>query len=112
LDAGFLPAIDVIEEKDKLVVRCDLPGFNKDDVTVTLEDNCLSIKGERKAEAVSKEANYYRQERMYGSFHRVFELPTSVDAKSIEAHFRDGVLQVALPKAEEVKPKQIPVKVN
>ena len=112
LGSGFVPAIDVVEEKDKLVVRCDLPGYSKDDVSVTLEDNCLSIKGERKPEAVSKEANYYRQERVYGSFHRVFELPMSVNAQSIEAHFRDGVLQVTLPKAEEAKPKQIPVKVN
>ena len=111
-DSGYAPSIDIVEEKDKFLVRVDLPGFSKDDVSVTLQDNFLTIKGERKSEAVSKDANYYRRERMHGSFSRTFELPGTVDAKKIDAHFRDGVLHVTLPKTEEAKPKQIEVKVN
>ena len=111
-DAGYVPSIDIVEEKDNYVVRVDLPGLSKDDVSVTLQDNFLTIKGERKAEAESKDANYYRRERVYGSFSRTFELPGTVDPKKIDAHFRDGVLHVTLPKTAEPKPKQIEVKVN
>ena len=111
-DAGYVPSIDIVEEKDNFLVRVDLPGLSKDDVSVTLQDNFLTIKGERKAEAESKDANYYRRERVYGSFSRTFELPGTVDPKKIDAHFRDGVLHVTLPKTEEAKPKQIEVKVN
>src|ERR1043166_5471420 len=88
-DAGYVPSIDIVEEKDDYVVRVDLPGLSKDDVSVTLQDNFLTIKGERKAEDESKDANYYRRERVYGSFSRTFELPGTVDPKKIDAHFRD-----------------------
>jgi HSP20 family protein len=108
----FAPAIDVVEEKDNFLVRAELPGLTKDDVNVTLQDNYLTIKGEKKHEVETKEANYCHSERVYGSFSRTVELPTSVDAKKIDAHFKDGVLQVKLPKTEEAKPKQIDVKVN
>ena len=111
-ETGFAPSIDIVEDKDNYLVRVDLPGLSKDDVSVTLQDNFLTIKGERKAEAESKDANYYRRERVYGSFSRTFELPGTVDPKKIDAHFRDGVLHVTLPKTAEPKPKQIEVKVN
>ena len=111
-DGTFVPAVDVVEEKDNYLVRADLPGLSKEDVSVTLQDNYLTIKGEKKHETETKEANYYRKERVHGSFTRTIELPMSVDAKKIDAHFKDGVLQVRLPKSEEAKPKQIEVKVN
>ena len=104
--------LDVVEEKDHLVVRANLPGLTKEDVTVTFHDGHLTIKGEKKVEATTKEANWYRQERAFGSFSRSVELPVAVDTKKIEAHFRDGVLSVSLPKTEESKPKQIEVKVD
>jgi HSP20 family protein len=111
-DGAFNPAIDLVMEKDNLVVKADLPGLSKDDITVSLQDNYLTIKGEKKQEFEQKEANYFVSERSYGSFTRTVELPTAVDAKKSEARFKDGVLQITLPKTEEAKPKQIDVKVN
>lgn len=111
-DGVFAPAIDVVEEKDKYVVKADLPGLAKDDVSVTLEDNRLTIKGEKKQETEDKGAQVYYRERVYGTFSRLIELPASVDAGKIDARFADGVLQVTLPKSESAKPKQIEVKVN
>lgn len=108
----FAPAIDVTEEKDGFVVRADLPGLKKEDVNVTIQDNYLTIRGEKKHEEETKEANYYHRERVHGTFSRMIELPTAVDAKRIDASFKDGVLQVKLPKSEEAKPKQIDVKVS
>jgi HSP20 family protein len=112
LEVAFVPSVDVVEEKDAFLVKTDLPGLSKDDVSVTLQDNHLTIRGERKHEAESKEAGYHRRERAYGLFTRTIELPSTVDAKKIDAHFKDGVLLVRLPKTEEAKPKQIEVKVN
>jgi len=108
----FTPAVDLVEEKDRLTLKADLPGLTKDDVSVSVQDNYLTIKGEKKHEAETKDANRYLSERVYGQFTRTIELPTTVDAKKIEARFKDGVLQVTLPKTEEAKPKQIEVKVN
>lgn len=108
----FAPAVDISEEKDHFLVRAELPGLSKDDVGVALQDSYLTIKGEKKHEAESTEAHYHRVERMYGTFSRTFELPVAVDAKKIDAQFKDGVLSVRLPKSEEAKPKQIEVKVN
>jgi len=111
-EGAFWPSVDVAEEKDGFLVRMDLPGLTKDDVSVTLQDHFLTIKGEKKHETESKETNYYYRERVHGQFARTIELPTTVDAKKIDAHFKDGVLSVRLPKTEEAKPKQIDVKVN
>lgn len=111
-EAVFSPAIDVVVEKDNVIVKADLPGLTKDDVSVTLQDNYLTITGEKKHESEQKEANYFLSERVYGSFTRTVELPLPVDAKKIEARFKDGTLQVTLPKSEEAKPKQIEVKVS
>jgi HSP20 family protein len=109
---AFNPAVDIAVEKDSVVVKADLPGLTKDDVSVTLQDNYLTIRGEKKQETEQKETNYFLSERAYGSFARTIELPLAVDANKIEARFKDGVLQVTLPKTEEAKPKQIEVKVN
>jgi len=111
-ETAFTPSVDVIEEKDAFLVKADLPGLSKDDVSVTLQESYLTIKGERKHETETKEAGYHRRERVQGSFLRTLELPATVDAKKIDAHFKDGVLSVRLPKTEEAKPKQIKVKVN
>ena len=111
-DGDFVPALDIVEEKDNLVVKADLPGMTKDDITVAIQDNVLTIKGERKYEAEKKDANYYRRERVCGSFVRSLELPVTVDPNKVSASFRDGVLHVTLPKSEDAKPKQIEVKVS
>ncbi|MCX7885678.1 MAG: Hsp20/alpha crystallin family protein [Verrucomicrobiae bacterium] len=111
-EGAFVPMIDVIEQKDHYLVKAELPGLSKDDVNVTLQDNLLTIKGEKKHEAETQDANFYRRERLYGAFCRTIELPATVDAKKIEAHFKDGVLTVKLPKTEEAKPRQIEVKVG
>lgn len=108
----FAPAMDIVAEKDHFLVRAELPGLSKDEVSVSMDDKYLTIKGEKKHETETKEASFYRRERMFGSFSRTFELPVTVDPKKIEAHFKDGVLHVRLPKTEEAKPKQIEVKVN
>ena len=112
LQGEFAPAIDVAEERDAFLIRADLPGLKRDDVSVTLQDNYLTIRGEKKHEEESKETSYYHRERVHGMFSRTIQLPTAVDAKRIDANFKDGVLQVRLPKSEEAKPKQIDVKVS
>lgn len=111
-DDAFNPPFDVAVGKDHVVVKTDLPGLSKDDVTISLQDNYLTINGEKKHEFEQKEANYFVSERACGSFTRTIELPPAVDAKKIEARFKDGVLEVTLPKTEEAKPKQIEVKVS
>lgn len=110
--AVWRPAVDVHEAGDNLVFRAELPGMNKEDVQINVENNVLSIKGERKFNDEVKRESYHRVERAYGSFCRSFTLPTSVDSKKIEAHMKDGVLEVVVPKSEEAKPKQIEIKVK
>ena len=111
-DGAFAPAIDVVEEKDNFLVKADLPGLSKDDVSVAIQDNFLTIRGERKHEVEKKDSNYYHRERVHGQFVRTVELPTRVDASKVLATFKDGVLHVTLPKSEEAKPKEIKVNVN
>ena len=109
---AFAPALDVVEEKDNFLVKADLPGVSKEDVSVSIQDNYLTLKGERKHEVEQKESNFYHQERVYGQFVRTVELPARVEASKVTANFKDGVLQVTLPKSEEAKPKEIKVSVN
>jgi HSP20 family protein len=111
-ESAFAPAVDVVEEKDNFLVKVDLPGLTKEDVSVSIQDEFLTIKGERKHEVEKKETNYYHRERVHGTFQRTLELPTRVDATKVLATFRDGVLHVTLPKAEEAKRKEIKVSVN
>ena len=113
LESGsWTPAIDFYEEGDHYVVKADLPGISKKDVNVSLEDNVLSVRGQRNEEREEKEATWYRTERVSGSFQRIFHLPGEVNAKKIKARFVDGVLEITIPKAEEAKPKQIDIDVT
>ena len=106
---AWSPRVDVEETNDSYIVHADLPGINKNDVKVTLKDNVLTIHGERKHEDEKKEKNYHRVERAYGSFHRTFTLPTTVKGEDIKADYKNGVLVITLPKAEEAKPKEIKI---
>ena len=109
LERGWAPALDVFEKEDRYVVKAELPGMKEEDVDVSVIGDTLTIKGERKAESEVKEEDYYCCERSYGSFSRSVALPSNIDAKKIEASYEDGVLEVTLPKAPEVKPKKISV---
>ncbi|HUI11568.1 MAG TPA: Hsp20/alpha crystallin family protein [Bacteroidota bacterium] len=110
--SAWVPAVDIAEHEGEFVVRMELPGVKKDDVKITMQEGVLSVKGEKKQEKEAKGLDYHRVERSYGSFQRSFTLPTAVKAENIDASYRDGVLEITLPKAEEAKPKQIDVKVK
>ena len=109
---AWSPALDVREDKDKFTVNLEVPGIDRKDIHVTIEDNCLVITGERKSEAPEAGTEVHRQERFYGKFSRALTLPVAVDADKIKAAYKDGVLSVSLPKAETAKPKHIDVSVN
>lgn len=102
--------VDIYEEPDAILIEADLPGLTRDEVKVSVEDNILTVEGERKLEHEDKKENYRRIERSYGLFSRSFTLPWSVDADKVEATFKDGVLRIRLPKREEARAKQIEVK--
>jgi HSP20 family protein len=106
------PSVDIYEEPETIVIEADLPGMSKEHVSVNLENNVLTIQGERKLEHEEKRDNYHRIERAYGSFTRSFTIPSNVNTERIEAEFKDGVLRIQLPKREEAKPKQVTVKVK
>jgi HSP20 family protein len=106
------PALDLHEDNDNFVVKIELPGMKKEDIDVSLHDGSLSISGERKSEEKFEGADIYRSERYFGHFHRTITLPAEVAPDKIRAQYKDGVLTVTLPKAEEAKPKQIDVQVN
>jgi HSP20 family protein len=106
------PAVDITESDAAFVVKMELPGVAKEDVRVTLEQNVLTVKGEKKQEKESKASDYHRVERSYGTFQRCFTLPSTVKADRVDASFRDGILNITLPKAEESRPKEIEVKVR
>ena len=108
----WTPAVDIAEHDSEYLVNIELPGVNKDDVKITLESNILTIRGEKKQEKDEKNDNYRRVERSYGSFQRSFTLPVMVKSDKIDASYKDGILSIVLPKAEEAKPKQIEVKVK
>jgi HSP20 family protein len=109
LEREWAPAIEMFEKDDRYVVRAELPGMKEEDIDVSVHDETLTIKGERKIENEVKEENYYCCERSYGSFFRSIGLPSNVDARKIKAHYEDGVMEVTLPKAVEAKPKKISV---
>jgi HSP20 family protein len=109
LGGAWMPAVDVLEGKDKLTVKAELPGFRREDLDVSVQDNNLVISGQRKSEEEQKDGEFYRSERFYGKFHRSISLPYSVDTTTIEAKYRDGVLTITLPKSEQAKAKQIQV---
>lgn len=109
---GVAPAVDMIDKADEVVLRADLPGLEQKDIEVHVEEGVLTIRGERQAENEVKEANYYVSERWAGSFTRSLSLPPGVDAEKIKASFKNGVLEVHLPKTKEAKGKKIEVKVE
>jgi len=108
----WLPEVDIAEQDNDYVVKIELPGVNKNDVKITVQNDVLTIRGEKRQEREKKGENYHRIERSYGSFQRSFTLPTSVMSDKIEASFNNGVLTITLPKVEEAKSKEIEVKVK
>ncbi len=108
----WLPAMDLVETDTHFVLRADLPGLSDEDVAIELEDNVLTVAGERKAEHEDKREGFYRMERSFGQFRRSLTLPEGVDADAIEAHFDKGVLEVRIPKPEERKPRRVAIQVG
>jgi len=109
---GWFPAVDIYEDKDNVVVKAEVPGMNKEDIEISLHDGFLSFSGERKQDKKHEEGESRRSERWLGRFQRSISLPCRVDADKIKATYTDGMLTVTLPKAEEAKPKQIPITVK
>src|SRR6201995_1047008 len=105
----WIPALGLIESGDHYVLRADLPGLSDEDVNVQLEDNVLTISGERKAEHETQQEGYYRLERAFGSFARSLRPPEGVHHDGIQAHFDRGVLEIRIPKPEEKKPRQVQI---
>jgi HSP20 family protein len=108
----WAPVCDIYETEKEIMVKAELPGVKKENVSVSIENNLLTLYGERKFEEETKKENYHRVERTYGEFMRSFTLPAFVDNAKIQAEFKDGILTLTLPKLEEAKPKQIEVKVK
>jgi len=109
---SWAPAVDISETPDELVVKADLPDVNEKDIDVRVENNLLTISGERKFEKSVSEENFLRVERAYGSFSRSFSLPNTLNTDAVAAEYRNGVLTVTLPKREETKPRQVKVMVT
>jgi HSP20 family protein len=105
----WVPPVDLVEAEDHFVLKADLPGLTQDDVSIEVQDGTLSISGERKAEHEQRERGWYRIERSFGSFSRSLTLPEGVNPDGIKAEFRDGVLEVRIPKPEERKPRRIEI---
>jgi HSP20 family protein len=108
----WAPAVDIYETPNELVVKADLPDVNEKDIDVRVENNLLTIRGERKVEKSVSEENFLRVERTYGAFSRSFSLPNTVNSEAIGADYKNGVLTVTLPKREESKPRQVKVNVT
>lgn len=111
IESIWSPLVDVHETKDSLVLVAELPGIKQEDIQVSIEGDTLTLKGERKLEKEVNEDQYHRVERSYGKFERSILLPSVVDASHVKATYRDGVLEIQLPKKEEAKPKAIKVEV-
>jgi HSP20 family protein len=109
--AGFVPPVDIYEDEHKLVLKVEIPGMRLEDLDVRMENNTLTIKGERSFQSEGKEENFHRVERRYGSFYRAFTVPNTINPESIKAEYDAGILRVELQKKPESKPKQIKVNV-
>jgi HSP20 family protein len=112
LGGAWAPAVDIYEQNGNIVLKAELPGVDPKDVEVRLENNVLTLSGERRFDNEVKRESYHRIERAYGSFTRSFTLPSVVDQEKIKAEYKDGVLRVTLPKKEEARPKQISISVS
>ncbi len=110
--ASFVPAVDIYEDAKKIVLKLEVPGMEEKDLDVRVENNSLTVKGERKFEKDEKEENFHRIERRYGTFYRAFTLPSTVDSEHINASYNNGVLALELSKKPEAQPKQIKVNVG
>lgn len=106
------PVVDIFETKDNLVLLAELPGMDKKDISINIENNTLTLSGERTFDQEVKKENYHRIERAYGSFSRSFSLPATISKDKVEARYENGVLEVYLPKSEESKPREIEVRVK
>jgi HSP20 family protein len=109
---SFAPAVDIYEDEHTVTLKVEVPGIDEKDIDVRIENNLLTVHGERKIETEEKQENYRRVERQYGSFTRTFTLPSTVDAEKVAADYDKGVLKIALPKKAEAKPKQIKVNIG
>jgi|SRR5882724_57658 len=103
------PSVDIYETDDALVIKAELPGVSKDDVSIDVHQNTLTLRGQRKHETEVKDEQYHRVERSYGSFQRSFTLPSTIDYEKVQATFKDGVLELHLPRLESAKPRQIAI---
>ena len=112
LGGSWAPAVDIYEQNGSIVLQAELPGMDPKDVDVRVENNVLTLRGQRKLDETVNKDNYHRVERSYGSFTRSFTLPNVVDTGNIKAEYRDGVLHMTLPKREEAKPRQIQINVG
>jgi HSP20 family protein len=108
----WLPPVDILESKDAHLIRAELPGMKKEDFKLEVNDGTLTLSGERKAEVLTEGVDYHRTERVNGKFSRSFYLPQTVTQDGIKATYRDGILEIHVPKAEEAKPRQIAISVN
>ena len=108
----WLPPVDILESKDAYLIRAELPGMKKEDVSLEVNEGTLTLSGERKADPLSNDFEYQRSERVHGRFSRSFYLPQTVKQDGIQASYRDGILEIHVPKVEEAKPRQIAISVN
>jgi HSP20 family protein len=106
---SWSPSVDIYETDNEITVKAELPGLEQKDISLNLENNVLTLKGERRFEKETKQENYHRIERAYGTFSRSFAIPATVDDEKIRADYKDGVLAITLPKKEQIKPKQIKI---
>lgn len=112
LPGSWTPAVDIVDQKDKVIAKFDLPGLKKEDIDISIENNVLSVRGEKKEDLDQRDGDVIRAERYYGMFYRAFNLPTSVDPQRVTAKFENGVLEIQVLKREEAKPKQIKIDVK
>jgi HSP20 family protein len=108
----WAPSVDVSENNNAITINAEIPGMSKDDIKINIQDNTITLKGEKIQEKEEKDANYHRVERNYGAFVRSFTLPTPVQSDKVKASYKNGVLKIVLSKSEEVKPKEIPIEIN
>lgn len=108
----LVPAVDLFEEGDELILKAELPGIKKEDIDITLNDGSITLSGEKKNENEVKKKDYYKWESTYGSFCRMFTLPTEVQADKVKSTFKDGILEVRMPKSEQAKSKEVKVKIQ
>ena len=108
----WVPRVDIAETDKEFIIKADLPEIKKEDISITVDKGVLTLRGERKQEKEEKDKKFHRIERLYGSFTRSFTLPANVDGTKVDASFKDGILQLTIPKTKETKPKEIEVKIK